>query len=97
VVNYKVTAQVPKVAEVKPGMTANMTILIDQKTGVLTVPSRAVLVDGDNKKTRVVTNSKKGLYEDRQVKTGLEGDGGLVEILSGLSEGEEVVTLIKQK
>lgn len=97
VVNYKVTAQVPKVAEVKPGMTANMTILIDQRSGVLTVPSRAVLIDGDNKKVRVVTIAKKATYVDRQVKTGLEGDGGLVEILSGLSEGEEVVTLIKQK
>lgn len=97
VVNYKVTASLEKLDEIKPGMTANMTIETASKPGVLAVPSRAVLSHDNKKFVRVVTDSKKKTYKEVEVTTGLEADGGVIEITSGLTEGQEIVTFVNQK
>jgi RND family efflux transporter MFP subunit len=96
VVNYLVKATLPNIPDIKPGMTANMTILVAKKSGVLAVPSSAVINQNSNQYVRVVDDIKKGTYHQVQVQTGLNADGGLVEITSGLSEGQTVVTYIKQ-
>lgn len=95
VVNYKVTASIEKDPTIKPGMTANMAILIAKKDAVLVVPIRAIVTDGTQKKVRVVTDSKRKLFEAVPVTVGLEGDGGYVEVLSGVSEGQEIVTFVE--
>jgi HlyD family secretion protein len=97
VVNYKVTASVEKLPEIKPGMTANMTILTATKTDVLTIPQRAVLTHDSKKFVRVVDDKKKKTYHEVEVTTGLEADGGLTELLSGLESGQEIVTFINSK
>ena len=95
VVNYKVTGSLEKIPEVKPGMTANMTIKVAEKKSVLVVPASAV-INKDNKHiVRVINDPKKKTYSEVEVQTGLEADGGLTEIISGLSVGQEVVTYIK--
>ncbi|HVY67803.1 MAG TPA: efflux RND transporter periplasmic adaptor subunit [Patescibacteria group bacterium] len=94
VVDYKVKASLDNVPDIKPGMTANMIILVAQKGGALAVPSRAVIQQDNGKFVRRITDSKKKSYEQVPVTTGLEADGGLTEITSGLSEGDEVVTYI---
>jgi len=97
VVNYKITANVFNVPELRPGMTANMTILVGEKNNVLTIPSRAIIKDKTGKKTvRLVTNPKTKIYKEVEVATGMEGDSGLVEITSGLNENDEIVILIKK-
>ena len=96
VVNYKVTALLDKIEEIKPGMTANMSILTGEKLGVLAIPIRAVITENGKKMVRVVTDTKSKKYEEVEVTTGFEADGGLVEILSGLSADQEIVTFIKQ-
>lgn len=98
VVNYKITASVEKVENLKPGMTANMTIKVGEKNGVLVIPERAIVEGKDGiKNARLITNTKKKKFEEIPVVTGLEGDGGLVEIVSGLKENDEIVVLIKTK
>jgi len=97
VVNYKVTASVEKLPEIKPGMTANMTILTASKAGALAVPQRAVLAHDGKKFVRVIDDAKKKTYHEVEVSTGMEADGGLVEITSGLSEGQGIVTFINSK
>src|SRR5262249_7054128 len=94
VVDYKVTASLPKTDQVKPGMTANMSVLVAQKQGVLTVPLRSVLNNNGNKTVRVIDDPKKKTYHEVNVTTGIEADGGLAEVLSGLNEGQEIVTFI---
>lgn len=96
VVNYKVTTAMDKNDAVKPGMTANLTILVAKKEDVLVVPGRAVIVESGKKYVRVITEPTRKTYVNKEVVTGLEGDGGLVEIISGLTKDQQVVTLIKK-
>lgn len=93
VVYYKVTISLnQKDDRIKSGMTADLTINTDSRTAVMVVPSRAVIYREDKKYVQVLVND---LLEEKEVSTGLKGDGGLIEIVSGLSEGEEVITYIK--
>jgi HlyD family secretion protein len=95
VVDYKVTGSLDNIPNIKPGMTANMTILVAQKDNALAVPSTAI-INKDNKQfVRVIDNDKNKSYHEVQVQTGLQADGGLVEITSGLKDGQEIVTYMK--
>ncbi len=92
VVYYKVKVSLDETEkDVKPGMTANVDFLTDERKAVLVIPQRAV-VDGI---VRIIVNEESNEVKDREVITGLKGDGGLVEIISGLEEGEKVVTFVK--
>ncbi len=96
VVNYKITASIDQNQELRPGMTANMTIKVYEKNNIIAVPSRAILKDKDgNQSIRVITNTKNKKWKEVPVTTGLEGDGGIVEVLNGLSVDDEYVVLIK--
>ena len=98
VVNYKVKANVEQVKDLRPGMTANMTIKVKEKSNIISVPSRSIIIDKSGNKTiRIITNNKNKKYKEVSVTTGMEGDGGLTEVTSGLSEGDEYVVLIKTK
>ena len=79
---------------IKPGMTANVTLETATREGVLLVPSRAIFQKNGTKFVRLPT-AVAGTYEEREVTTGLRGDGGRVEILSGLGEGETIVLTIR--
>lgn len=97
VVNYKVTASIESSPTLRPGMTANMTVLVQEKNNILMIPTRSILTDKSGTKTvRLVTNTKKKKYKEVAVTTGMEGDGGLTEITSGLNQGDEVVVFIKK-
>ncbi|MFA5184739.1 MAG: efflux RND transporter periplasmic adaptor subunit [Patescibacteria group bacterium] len=95
VVNYLVKADFPNIPEVKPGMTANLTILVADKKDVLAVSSSAVISKDRRQYVRVIDNPQTKTYHEVTVETGLQADGGLTEILSGLEEGQEIVTYIK--
>jgi HlyD family secretion protein len=95
VVDYLIKASLPNIPEIKPGMTANMTILVATSTNALAVTSDAIINQSDGEYVRLIDNPKTKSYHLVKVTTGLQADGGLVEILSGLSAGEQVVTLIK--
>lgn len=96
VVNYKITATLDKVEGIKPGMTANLTILTAEKSGVLAVPSRAIVQKDNKKYVRIINDTVKKTFEEKEVTVGLNADGGLVEVLSGLEDGKEIVTFIKK-
>jgi len=82
-------------ANVKSGMTANVDITTDKKENVLAMPVRAIVdKNGQGKFTRVLIGEN---VEERQIILGLRGDGGLVEVLSGVKEGEKVITYIKEE
>ena len=77
--------------EILNGMTANILFFTEEKQNVLYVPQRAVRIGEQGKYIRVMEN---GEVKKVGVKTGLRGDGGLIEILEGLEEGQEAVVRI---
>ncbi len=93
VVYYQVKVQFNNnFEEVKPGMTANLIILIEQRNQVLVVPSRAIKSRNDEKYVEILENLKE--VKEKTVTVGIKGDEG-TEIISGLSVGEEVITFVK--
>ncbi len=95
VVNYKVTGNLDNIPNIKPGMTANMTILVAKKDNVLAIPSTAVINKNNKQYVKVIDDSKKKTYHEVQVQTGLPADGGLIEVVSGLEDRQEIITYIK--
>jgi len=95
VVNYLVKGSLENIPNIKPGMTANMTILVAKKDDTLAVPSTAVINKNNKQYVRVVDDLKNKTYHEVEVKTGLQADGGLIEIISGISDGQEIVTYVK--
>jgi multidrug efflux pump subunit AcrA (membrane-fusion protein) len=89
VVTYTVTLLLDKkLEEIKPGMTGNVDVIINQKQNVLRLPVTAV--NPRNGRATVQVLKDDGALEGRQVTTGLKGDDD-VEITSGLAEGDKVV------
>ena len=74
----------------KPEMFAQVQIVSPMPEPTVAVSSEAVLDTGE--KQHVFVALGKGQFEPREVKLGLRGDEGLVQVLSGLKGGEEVVT-----
>ncbi len=74
--------------KLKPDMTANVTITLKKKTGVLAAPAAAVRREGGKK--FVLVAGAEGKTAKREVKTGWK-EGSYIEIISGLKEGEVVV------
>ncbi len=74
---------------IKSGMTANVSIITENKSKVLAVPARFVDVK-DNARGSVTVRSK-GNNVIKDVELGVRGQDGLIEILSGIQEGDELV------
>jgi len=90
-INFNTTKS--DVSNVKSGMTANVIITTAQRNGVLIVPSRAIVQKNSDKYIRVLMD---GEISEIPIGLGLRGDEGMVEVLSGVKEGDEVVTYIKE-
>lgn len=75
--------------ELKPNMYADVTIYAKPKRKILTIPREALIRTGNDK--RVVVSLGEGKFVPMPVSIGMETDDR-VEVLSGLAEGDEVVT-----
>jgi multidrug efflux pump subunit AcrA (membrane-fusion protein) len=74
----------------KDGLSATVTIPIQQKENVLMVPNRAITRQAGNATVQVVKDNNTATPEVVSVKTGLT-DGSNTEITSGLNEGDQVL------
>ena len=88
------TSSTTSTPEIRPGMTANIEIDTDRSAGALVIPERAILEKNGLKIVRVLTNKETANFVEREIRTGIRGNGGQIEILSGLAEGEEIITFI---
>jgi HlyD family secretion protein len=96
VVNYRIKLKLANNdARIKPGMSANIDIRTAEKDNVLQIPIRAVQTEGTQKFVQVLTDEKNNIVQKKNITTGLEGDGGMIEVTSGLSVGDKVVTFTK--
>ncbi|MCX6731615.1 MAG: efflux RND transporter periplasmic adaptor subunit [Candidatus Parcubacteria bacterium] len=89
VATYKTTFQFTKEDQrIKSGMTANIDILTDKRENMINIPQRAV-VSRDGEKTVQILDGQKA--KEVNVKTGLRGSDGNIEILEGVKEGDKVI------
>ncbi|MES2930563.1 MAG: efflux RND transporter periplasmic adaptor subunit [Patescibacteria group bacterium] len=96
VVNYKIKVSVNESDDaIRPGMNAEITITALTKENVLSVPRASVTVRDNVSYVNVITNEKRKTYEEREITTGLVGDGNLVEIQSGLSADDRIALFVK--
>ncbi|MBP6866289.1 MAG: efflux RND transporter periplasmic adaptor subunit [Candidatus Pacebacteria bacterium] len=112
VVNYKIKVSIGEENfTIRPGMNAEISILIQNIENVISVPNAAIiqsdeLIVEDNsvphvyvpgpqykKYLNVVTGDK---YKKVEVKTGVVGDGNMVEILSGITK-EDKIAIVEEK
>jgi macrolide-specific efflux system membrane fusion protein len=88
VVEYGVTLELAKIpAKLKPGQTATVEVVTQRARNALFVPSATVQTAGGQS---VVTVTRNGQQAQVTVTVGIEGDQ-TTQILSGLSEGDQVV------
>ena len=89
VVNYVVTLKITdhKEKNLRPEMTANVTIYLEARKGVLTIPLSAIKRERGERFVMVLEGEKQ---VTRKVKTGWTSNG-LIEIVSGLKEGETII------
>jgi membrane fusion protein (multidrug efflux system) len=88
----KITFSAGTGIELKPGLTATAKIVTAQKDDVIAIPQRAV---SDQDGQKIVKTLVNGSVVTKVVSLGLSGDGGLVEIISGLNGNEEIITSTK--
>lgn len=90
---YKTTLEFTQNDErILSGLTANIDILSDKKENVLFVPTRVISVSPEGIKTVEVLTADRTSSIKKEIKTGLKGSDGRTEVISGLEEGELVVT-----
>jgi len=74
----------------KPGMFTTVYIQYRRLDDVLALPTEAILDSGRRKIVFVAVDE--GRFEPREIVTGLTGDRHMTEILSGIEEGDQIVT-----
>jgi len=75
-------------AKLRPGMSADLVIETEKRDAVLSVPQRTLIQQGDRFIIRLLENNKP---VEKDVTTGIRGNLGRIEILSGLQEGDKVI------
>ena len=89
VVYYETTIDFENPPEkVKPGMTADLTIITVTKDNVLAVPNAAIEIVDDKATVQILSGKN---INTRQIEIGIKSSNDMVEVISGLKEGEEVV------
>ena len=93
VTNFQVKIQMLEVVEgMRPGMSATVDIITADKSNVISIPIQSLTSSRSMKKgTNVVFVYNNGIVNERVVETGIVGDRDY-EIVSGLEEGDEIVT-----
>jgi len=73
--------------QLKEGLNVTVSIIVDEATDVILVPNQAITYQGMNASVQVMTD---GAAEERSIQIGIN-DWQYTEVVSGLSEGEQVV------
>lgn len=76
---------------VKSGMTANVDIITGKANSVLVIPARAVVERGGKHYVTLVGKDGVSVGDEVEVVTGLRDVSGMIEIRSGLTNGQKVV------
>lgn len=89
VAKYTVEITIPASEEMKAGMNASATIVIEKKENIITIPVNALQERGNEVFVYTEKDEEGNLSGEKSVSTGLS-DGNIVEITEGLSEGDTI-------
>jgi multidrug efflux pump subunit AcrA (membrane-fusion protein) len=78
----------------KVGMTGDAAIVTGERKNVVLIPARSVNEKADGSSVVRILKTD-GSIEERTVETGMDGDGGLIEV-KGIEKGETVIVLEKK-
>ena len=90
VVDYKIKVSVKDQTQLKSGLTANLDIQAVKKDNVFILPQYAVL---QNDQGTFVEVTKNGKVENDPVTLGIQDQNGNVEVVSGVTLGEQVINI----
>jgi HlyD family secretion protein len=91
---YRILLEIEDVDDrVRSGMSVDVDIIVEEKKDVLNVPLRFVRSDDEGQYVFVASEDD---YQKQYVKTGIEGDSGNIEIIEGLSDGQEVFAIYEE-
>ena len=89
VVYYETTVSFDDIPEgIKPGMTADLVIKTAEKKNILVVPEDALQTKDGKTVVEVLEGEE---VKEKEIEIGLKGDNDMVEVVSGLEEGEQVI------
>jgi Cu(I)/Ag(I) efflux system membrane fusion protein/cobalt-zinc-cadmium efflux system membrane fusion protein len=87
----KICVEVPNPKRrLRPGMYADVVVQGPPVKQVVTIPRSAVINSGE--RTIVFVDQGEGRFQPREVELGVRGEGGRVQVSSGIEPGEKVVT-----
>ncbi len=78
---------------VRTGMTAEASVIVDQKSNVLSVPNEYIRLDRQHDKAYVNVVDKNGHLQEVEVTLGLQGDN-TSEVISGIEKGDVLAVKI---
>jgi HlyD family secretion protein len=96
IVNYKVKSSITTIdSAIRSGMNADISILTAEKQNVLVIPKAAIITKDGMIYVNIITDKKHKKYQEQKIETGLLGDGNLIEVKSGLSDGDQIAIISK--
>ncbi|MCG2686946.1 efflux RND transporter periplasmic adaptor subunit [Candidatus Parcubacteria bacterium] len=94
VANYKTTLAFSEDDKrIRAGMTADIDIITAERENVISIPQRAVIYKNNKNIVRLLEND---VLREVEVKIGITGERGQIEIIDGINEGDIVVVTIKK-
>jgi RND family efflux transporter MFP subunit len=90
VVFYEVDVSLPEDFDLslRPGLSAEVVVETGEREDVLAIPRRYIMTENGYSFVEIMRDGKP---QKRILTLGLRADGGLVEVLEGLAEGDEVI------
>lgn len=79
---------------IRSGMTANIDIITATRENVVAIPQRAVISLNGSRSARILQGEE---IVTVSVRLGIRGSDGTVEILEGISEGDQVITFLEEE
>lgn len=90
--SYPVTIELDDQEDVFTGMYGEVKIAIENKSDVLSINEKSLIVEGDDKFVFTISNS---VASKKIIETGIKEDK-MIEVLSGISDDDEIVILGKE-
>ncbi len=91
VASYRVVVQFSENDDrVKEGMTVNANIITQKRDNVLVIPASAIIQRGNDR--FVLVDSGSGSTKEIKIETGIRGSNDMVEVVSGLKEGDRITS-----